>query len=118
MSTTTTTTTSTASNTNTVATVTASDTPVTTNSLATSSNIASMAGEYMPRKRELTEYICIQNLLNGFAKPCVMDIKLGTRLYDDTASPEKRARMIKKSQETTTWSLGLYICGIKVYHQQ
>ncbi|KAJ1915079.1 hypothetical protein H4219_004507 [Mycoemilia scoparia] len=64
--------------------------------------------------QEQEEYICIQNLLHGFAKPCVMDIKIGSRLYDDSADETKRQRMIKKALETTSSTLGFYVCGIKV----
>ncbi len=53
-------------------------------------------------------------MLDGLDEPCVLDIKLGQRLYDDDADEAKRQKMIKQTQETTSGSLGLRICGAKV----
>jgi inositol-polyphosphate multikinase len=47
-------------------------------------------------------------------KPNILDIKLGTRLYDDEASEEKRARMIKKAEETTSFETGVRLTGFQV----
>ncbi|ORY08309.1 SAICAR synthase-like protein [Basidiobolus meristosporus CBS 931.73] len=59
--------------------------------------------------------ICIEDVSHGFRKPSILDIKLGTRLYDDDATPEKRARMIAKAEGTTSASLGVRVCGLKVF---
>ncbi len=58
--------------------------------------------------------ITIQDLTQSFSKPNVMDIKLGKILYDEFCCEEKRIRMIKVAQETTSGSLGFRICGAKV----
>ena len=47
-----------------------------------------------------------------------MDIKLGSVLYAQDATEEKKTRMIKVSQETTSGSLRLRICGFKVFFTQ
>jgi len=44
-----------------------------------------------------------------------MDIKLGTRTHPDDATPEKAQHQIDKVNRTTSKSLGVRICGIKVY---
>lgn len=46
--------------------------------------------------------------------PCILDIKIGKRLYDDDATPEKKARMLLKSQNSTSSVLGFRICGMRV----
>ncbi|KAL9552610.1 hypothetical protein MBANPS3_003693 [Mucor bainieri] len=40
---------------------------------------------------------------------------MGSLLYDNEATDEKRKRMIRQSLSTTSSSLGLRICGMKVY---
>ncbi|KAJ1309366.1 hypothetical protein OPQ81_006145 [Rhizoctonia solani] len=44
-----------------------------------------------------------------------MDVKLGTILYDDTASEEKRLRMEKVAKETTSFETGVRLTGFSVY---
>lgn len=39
---------------------------------------------------------------------------MGSLLYDNEATDEKRKRMIRQSISTTSSSLGLRICGMKV----
>ncbi|CAE6482404.1 unnamed protein product [Rhizoctonia solani] len=43
-----------------------------------------------------------------FRKPNILDVKLGTILYDDTANEEKRLRMEKAAKETTSLETGVY----------
>ncbi|KAJ2063326.1 hypothetical protein GGI17_001816 [Coemansia sp. S146] len=61
-----------------------------------------------------SSYICLENLADGYEKPCILDVKIGTRIHDIDASPEKVAKMLGKAQETTTGSLGVRICGMSV----
>lgn len=49
-----------------------------------------------------------------FQKPNLLDIKLGTVLYDEDATPEKRARMEKAAAETTSSETGIRITGFQV----
>lgn len=58
--------------------------------------------------------LVLQNLLYGYRKPCVLDVKLGTVLYDEDASEEKKARMIRKAAETTTLQTGVRLTGFQV----
>ncbi|KAJ2741297.1 hypothetical protein GGI20_005286 [Coemansia sp. BCRC 34301] len=59
-------------------------------------------------------YICLENLTAGYERPCILDVKIGKRLYDIDASPEKLARMAKKAQESTIGLLGVHISGMSV----
>lgn len=65
--------------------------------------------------QEGKDSIILENLSHRFTKPNILDIKLGTVLYDDAASPEKRERMIKSAKETTSLETGVRITGFQVY---
>eukprot|EP00916_Digyalum_oweni_P015620 GHVL01025644.1.p1 GENE.GHVL01025644.1~~GHVL01025644.1.p1 ORF type:complete len:290 (-),score=41.50 GHVL01025644.1:40-909(-) len=57
--------------------------------------------------------ISMENLVSGMTSPCVLDIKMGKRLYGDDATPEKQQRMIKKAIGTTSEMFGMRISGGK-----
>lgn len=38
------------------------------------------------------------NLIEGYSVPCLMDVKIGVRIYGDDATAEKKQRMIQKAQ--------------------
>lgn len=58
--------------------------------------------------------LVLQNLLYGYRKPCILDVKLGTVLHDEDASEEKKARMIKKAANSTTLKTGMRLTGFQV----
>ncbi|SCV04160.1 LANO_0G08526g1_1 [Lachancea nothofagi CBS 11611] len=58
--------------------------------------------------------IVLENLLQGYKAPNILDVKLGKILYDDAVSTEKKLRLQKVSDETTSGSLGLRICGMNI----
>lgn len=57
----------------------------------------------------------LADLLADCTHPCVMDVKMGTRFYDDDATPTKREKMIQLCNSTTSMSTGIRISGIKRY---
>lgn len=61
------------------------------------------------------KYLVLSNLYQGFNKPSILDIKLGSVLTDDLASPEKVERLRKVSESTTSGTLAFRICGMKIY---
>ena len=65
--------------------------------------------------RPLDENLCLENLTHGFVRPCILDLKLGFRLYESHADASKRDKMIANAKGTTTESLGLRISGMKVH---
>lgn len=65
-------------------------------------------------RRGLAHSIVLENISRGFAKPNILDIKLGTVLYDEDASDEKRARMEKVARETTSYETGVRLTGFQV----
>ena len=58
--------------------------------------------------------IVLENVSNPFTIPNVVDIKLGTILYDDDATPEKRERKIQYAKNTTTFETGVRFTGWQV----
>jgi 1D-myo-inositol-tetrakisphosphate 5-kinase/inositol-polyphosphate multikinase len=58
--------------------------------------------------------IKLQNLSNDFTKPNILDIKLGTQLYDEDATPEKKERMIQAAMKTTSLETGMRMTGFQV----
>lgn len=56
----------------------------------------------------------LENLSYRFLKPNILDIKLGTVLYDAEASPEKIQRMIDTAKATTSFETGVRLTGFQV----
>jgi 1D-myo-inositol-tetrakisphosphate 5-kinase/inositol-polyphosphate multikinase len=67
------------------------------------------------RKIKTDTAVVLENAAHGFKKANIMDVKLGTRLYADDASDEKKARFSKISEETTHKELGFRIAGMRVW---
>ncbi|KAG6909792.1 hypothetical protein DXG01_015285 [Tephrocybe rancida] len=59
--------------------------------------------------------IVLENISHPFVKPNILDVKLGTVLYDETASPEKVERMITTAKNTTSFETGVRLTGFQVY---
>ncbi|EGV59949.1 inositol polyphosphate multikinase [Yamadazyma tenuis] len=72
----------------------------------------------LPESVKLTDkkYIVLSNLYDKFVNPSILDIKLGSVLTDESASPEKVERLKKVSESTTSSSLHFRFCGMKVLH--
>ena len=60
---------------------------------------------------ECNEYLVLDNLTQGFQKPCILDLKMGTRMYSDSATDSKRKSQRKKSKTSTSAKLGVRFCG-------
>lgn len=58
------------------------------------------------------ECIVLKDLTYSMVRPCVLDIKIGRRLFDMDATPEKRERMASKAQTTISGTLGFRFCGM------
>ncbi|KAJ5832339.1 hypothetical protein N7474_000650 [Penicillium riverlandense] len=67
------------------------------------------------KKLETGLSIVLENVACGFRRPNVLDVKLGARLWADDAPVPKRSRLDDVSKETTSWSLGFRIAGMKVW---
>ena len=53
----------------------------------------------------------MENLTAPFEKPCVLDLKMGTRMHGDFATAAKRESQKKKCQLSTSFNMGVRLCG-------
>jgi len=60
-------------------------------------------------------FINMQNLLLPYHNPNVIDIKLGTRLYDDMADEAKKQKMIALANNTTSSATGIQISALQIF---
>ncbi|EFR00266.1 inositol polyphosphate multikinase [Nannizzia gypsea CBS 118893] len=67
------------------------------------------------KKLETGLSIVLENITDGFVRPNVLDVKLGARLWDDEAVPDKRKKLDQVAAETTSGSLGFRIAGMKTW---
>ncbi|KAG2363064.1 hypothetical protein BDR07DRAFT_957941 [Suillus spraguei] len=74
--------------------------------------IVPVGGNIAPEDKE---HLVLENVAHGFVKPCILDVKLGTVLYDQDATPEKQARATKTAQNTTTGETGVCLTAFRVY---
>ncbi|CAD2104077.1 inositol polyphosphate kinase, putative [Plasmodium vinckei brucechwatti] len=68
-------------------------------------------------KKKWVPHIILEDLVNGFKRPCVLDIKMGKRQRKIGASLEKKKRQVEKSFKTTSHSLGFRLCGCQHYNK-
>ena len=61
------------------------------------------------------DYLVLEDVTRQFQKPCVLDLKMGSRQHGPDASPEKAARQIAKCADSTSCSLGFRFCGFQVF---
>jgi len=73
---------------------------------------------YGTQKKEDKTYIVMEDLTAPFKKPCIMDIKMGISSVGEDATPEKKESMRKKDESTTTVTLGIRICGLRVFQSK
>ncbi|RUS85022.1 hypothetical protein EGW08_007206, partial [Elysia chlorotica] len=62
-----------------------------------------------------TRFMLLGNVVAGFKKPCILDLKIGSRLHGDDASSTKVASQTGKCSRTTSSSLAVRLCGMQVY---
>jgi hypothetical protein len=60
-------------------------------------------------------FINMQNLLSNYHNPNVIDIKLGTKLYDDNADEMKKQKMIAMANNTTSAATGIQISALQIF---
>ncbi|XP_021763400.1 inositol polyphosphate multikinase beta-like [Chenopodium quinoa] len=63
----------------------------------------------------LHPHLVLQDVVSDYIKPCIMDIKIGSRTWYPQASEDYVAKCLRKDRGTTSLSLGFRISGLQIY---
>nr|CAB3256543.1 inositol hexakisphosphate kinase 1 [Phallusia mammillata] len=65
------------------------------------------------KPRVVKQFILLENVTSKFRKPCVLDLKMGTRIHGDHDAEAKKMHHEIKSAQSTTQQLGVRLAGMQ-----
>ena len=74
-----------------------------------------LQAQIQPDER-VRHFLLLEDLTAGMLKPCVLDLKMGTRQYGIEANEKKRKSQRQKCKVTTSRKLGVRLCGMQVWN--
>ena len=75
--------------------------------------------EFEPRTstQNILDFIILDNLIASYKLPCILDLKMGTQLWFESDSEDKKRGHEEKSRRTTSKSMGIRLQGLQLYSQ-